>query len=138
MLPRAARPAMAALNSAARAGFHSSAAQAAPLREIEQRVKSVRNIEKITKVGFTRTPTVNMHYNAAFDTHTHKLSLPLSLSLISPKARLLTPTELVAFSTCAATLIPPTTVDEDDCFHQAQQGSACHGCCQGLRSGQQR
>ncbi|CCF49545.1 hypothetical protein NDA10_007521 [Ustilago hordei] len=49
LLPRAARPAMAALNSAARAGFHSSAAQAAPLREIEQRVKSVRNIEKITK-----------------------------------------------------------------------------------------
>ncbi|EST08565.1 ATPase, F1 complex, gamma subunit [Kalmanozyma brasiliensis GHG001] len=55
MLPRAARPAMAALNSAApvaiaaRAGFHSSSAQAAPLRETEQRIKSVKNIEKITK-----------------------------------------------------------------------------------------
>lgn len=132
MLPRAARPAMAALNSAVRAGFHSSAAQAAPLREIEQRVKSVRNIEKITKVGFTRTPTVNMHCNAAFDTYTHTLSLSHQ-----SESRLLTPTELVAFSTCAATLIRPT-VDEDDCFHQAQQGSACHGCCQGLRSGQQR
>ena len=59
MLPRVARPAMsAALNSAApvavaaRAGFHSSSAQAAPLRETEQRIKSVKNIEKITKVGF--------------------------------------------------------------------------------------
>lgn len=57
MLPRAARPAMAALNSAAplaiaarSAGFHSSSAQAAPLRETEQRIKSVKNIEKITKV----------------------------------------------------------------------------------------
>lgn len=79
MLPRAARPAMAAINSAApvaiaaRAGFHSSTAQAAPLREIEQRVKSVKNIEKITKVGSRilavaqhhtnniRTPTIHIH-----------------------------------------------------------------------------
>lgn len=58
MLPRAARPAMMALNSAApvaiaaRAGFHSSSAQPAPLRETEQRIKSVKNIEKITKVGY--------------------------------------------------------------------------------------
>lgn len=55
MLPRAARPALAGITSAtpaaviARAGFHSSTAQAAPLRETEQRIKSVKNIEKITK-----------------------------------------------------------------------------------------
>lgn len=56
MLPRATRaalPGLAAptLRVAATAGFHSSASQMATLRELEQRVKSVRNIEKITKVG---------------------------------------------------------------------------------------
>lgn len=52
MLPRAARPALQGLaRSSATAGFHSSATQMATLRELEQRVKSVRNIEKITKVS---------------------------------------------------------------------------------------
>ena len=32
------------------AGFHATAAPQASLRELEQRVKSVKNIEKITKV----------------------------------------------------------------------------------------
>lgn len=57
---------MAAINStaapiamAARAGFHSSTAQAAPLRETEQRIKSVKNIEKITKVGPNRLETAS-------------------------------------------------------------------------------
>ncbi|PWN52803.1 putative ATP3-F1F0-ATPase complex, F1 gamma subunit [Violaceomyces palustris] len=53
MLPRAARPAINRLAQvtpiAARAGFHSTAQQFAPLRETEQRIKSVKNIEKITK-----------------------------------------------------------------------------------------
>ncbi|KDN49244.1 ATP synthase F1 gamma [Tilletiaria anomala UBC 951] len=54
MLARAARPAFTALAAASlpavrTAGFHSSGAQLATLRELEQRVKSVRNIEKITK-----------------------------------------------------------------------------------------
>lgn len=51
MLPRAARPALERIaRSSVTASFHSSAAQMATLRELEQRVKSVRNIEKITKV----------------------------------------------------------------------------------------
>lgn len=59
MLPRAARPALVASGFsapiarqgvAAAAGFHSSAVQQQTLRELEQRIKSVKNIEKITKV----------------------------------------------------------------------------------------
>ncbi|CEH18230.1 atp synthase f1 gamma [Ceraceosorus bombacis] len=55
MLPRLARPALSAgarsgaAQASALAGFHSSATQLATLRELEQRVKSVKNIEKITK-----------------------------------------------------------------------------------------
>ena len=57
-LQRIARPALNAssqsLKVASRqpvAGFHSSTTQMATLRELEQRVKSVKNIEKITKVS---------------------------------------------------------------------------------------
>jgi RNA processing factor Prp31 len=69
---------MAAIHSAApvaiaaRAGFHSSAPQAASLRETEQRIKSVKNIEKITKVGRHRiTPSPrqapsNQHSHTSF------------------------------------------------------------------------
>ena len=65
MLPRsAARPALSAgfacnfarvsaLPLSAQAGFHSSAAQQSTLRELEHRIKSVKNIEKITKVSST-------------------------------------------------------------------------------------
>lgn len=45
---RALQAAPSAALPAAR-GFHASAAQAATLRELEQRIKSVSNIEKITK-----------------------------------------------------------------------------------------
>lgn len=38
---------------AATAGFHSSATQMSTLRELEGRIKSVKNIEKITKVSNT-------------------------------------------------------------------------------------
>lgn len=55
MLPRAARPVLTSaaplLRASQSAGFHSSGAQMATLRELEQRVKSVKNIEKITKVS---------------------------------------------------------------------------------------
>lgn len=61
MLARsAARPALNAglsVNAArasivpARSGFHSSATQQSTLRELEHRIKSVKNIEKITKVS---------------------------------------------------------------------------------------
>lgn len=44
-----ALPAASAAAVPAARGFHASAAQAATLRELEQRIKSVSNIEKITK-----------------------------------------------------------------------------------------
>ena len=89
MLPRAARPAMAAINSAApvaiaaRAGFHSSSAQAAPLREVELRIKSVKNIEKITAVGilysiaFLSPTTSYPHAHAHIPAHTPKPFHPM-------------------------------------------------------------
>lgn len=43
-----ARASVHSLN--AHAGFHSSAVQESTLRELEHRIKSVKNIEKITKV----------------------------------------------------------------------------------------
>lgn len=44
-----ALPAVQRAAAPAARGFHASAVQAATLRELEQRIKSVSNIEKITK-----------------------------------------------------------------------------------------
>lgn len=56
----AVRPALASSGSVApvlvrTAGFHASATQLSTLRELEHRIKSVKNIEKITKVGVRAT-----------------------------------------------------------------------------------
>ena len=53
--------AVSALRAAPMAGFHASAAPQASLRELESRVKSVRNIEKITKV---RSHSVGREHDA--------------------------------------------------------------------------
>jgi F-type H+-transporting ATPase subunit gamma len=47
-----------ALPLSAQAGFHSSTAQESTLRELEHRIKSVKNIEKITKVRLGRNDSI--------------------------------------------------------------------------------
>lgn len=69
----AVRPALSAVPavrlSAAAAGFHSSATQLSTLRELEGRIKSVRNIEKITKsmkmIASTKLTKARRAMNAA-------------------------------------------------------------------------
>jgi len=57
------------LRASQSAGFHSSGAQMATLRELEQRVKSVKNIEKITKsmmmIASTKLAKAQRAMNAA-------------------------------------------------------------------------
>jgi len=70
-LSRASRPAMRALAAAPAAprAFHASATQCATLRELEGRVKSVKNIEKITKsmmmIASTKLAKAQRAMNAA-------------------------------------------------------------------------